>query len=83
MQARESMSERMAAVELAVREALQAVRPGGGEIEAAAELGLDSMHAMELIMEIEERLDISIPVESFASVRTLGQLCASIARLRQ
>ncbi|HLS87715.1 MAG TPA: acyl carrier protein [Burkholderiales bacterium] len=70
-----------ASVERVVREALQAVRPEGGPLEADAELGLDSTQAMELIMEIEERLDISIPVETFADARTFGELCSGIERL--
>ncbi len=74
------MTDRLV-VEKAVREALQAVRPEGGDIDPGEELGLDSTQAMELIMEIEDRLDISIPVETFADARTLGQLCAGIARL--
>ena len=57
------------------------MRPDAREIEGGADLGLDSMQAMELIMEIEERLDISIPVETFASAPTLDRLCAGIARL--
>lgn len=75
------MSDKTARVEAVIREALRVVRPDGGRIGNAAELGLDSMQAMELIMEIEERLDISIPVESVADARTLAQLCASVARL--
>ncbi len=70
-----------AAVEKAIREALAVVRPEGAQPDATAELGLDSTQAMELIMEIEERLDISIPVETFADARTLEQLCSGIARL--
>jgi acyl carrier protein len=69
------------AVELAVREALEAVRPEGGKLDSGGELGLDSVQAMELIMEIEERLDISIPVDAFASARTFDQLCTGIAGL--
>lgn len=75
------MTERSAAVEAAVREALQVVRPDAKGIDGGADLGLDSMQAMELIMEIEERLDISIPVETFADAPTLDRLCAGIGRL--
>jgi acyl carrier protein len=68
-------------VEKVVREALQAVRPGGAGIDPGAELGLDSTQAMELVMQIEERLDISIPVDTLADSRTLDQLCAGIMQL--
>jgi acyl carrier protein len=70
-----------ATVEAVVREALQAVRPGSAAIDAGSELGLDSTQAMELVMQIEERLDISIPVDTLADSRTLEQLCAGIMRL--
>ena len=47
-----------AAVEQAIREALENVRAEETEIDPQGELGLDSTQAMELIMQIEERLDI-------------------------
>ena len=72
---------RSVGIERAVRDALEVVRPTAAQVDGAVELKLDSMQAMELIMEIEDRLDISIPVESFASARTLDQLCDMIARL--
>ena len=70
-----------AAVERVIREALESVRSEESEIDPGGELGLDSTQAMELIMQIEERLDISIPVETLADARTLDQLCAGIMRL--
>lgn len=79
------MSDRTESVEAVVREALKAIRPevvaveGGADL--ARELGLDSVQVMDLVMEIEDRLDISIPVEILADARTLDQLCAGIVRL--
>jgi acyl carrier protein len=70
-----------ATVEAVVREALEAVRSEGDVIERDGALGLDSTQAMELIMQIEDRLDISIPVETLADARTFDQLCAGILRL--
>lgn len=79
------MSDKAGKVEAAVREALQAVRPGAvavaGGADLARELGLDSVQVMDLVMEIEDRLDISVPVEILADARTLDQLCAGIVRL--
>lgn len=79
------MTASTTAVENAVREALAAVRPNIGTIDGDAdlsqEIGLDSMQVMDLIMEIEDRLDISIPVEMLAEIRTLDQLCAGIVQL--
>ena len=70
-----------ATVERVVREALEAVREEGAEFDPRGDLGLDSTQAMELVMQIEERLDISIPVETLAEARTVDQLCAGILRL--
>jgi acyl carrier protein len=72
-------------VERVVREALHEVWPEGGVIDGNAhllsELGMDSAQVMDFIMEIEDRLDISIPVATIAEARTLDQLCAGIRRL--
>ena len=72
-----------AAVEEVIREALDNVRADGAAFDPHAALGLDSTQAMELIMQIEERLDISIPVETLADARTFDQLCSGILRLHQ
>jgi acyl carrier protein len=79
------MTLKAATVEQAVRDALNAVRPGSGPIDGDADLvrevGLDSMLVMDLVMEIEDRLDISVPMELLADARTLDQLCAGIVQL--
>lgn len=79
------MSDKAGKVAAVVREALQAVRPDAvavaGGADLARELGLDSVQVMDLVMEIEDRLDISVPVEILADARTLDQLCAGIVRL--
>jgi acyl carrier protein len=79
-QGRRGMKDK-ATVEAAIRDALEAVRPGEAEIGPVSELGLYSTQAMELVMQIEERLDISIPVDTLADSRTFDQLCAGIMRL--
>ena len=72
-------------VERAIRDALSVVRPEGGRIDGGADLmqevGLDSVLVMDLVMEIEDRLDVSVPVELLADARTVDQLCAGIVRL--
>lgn len=72
-------------VEKVVREALQTVRPDivsvDGNADLAREFGLDSLQVMDMVMEIEDHLDISVPVEVLADARTFDQLCAGIARL--
>ena len=79
------MTLQAATVEKAVRDALNVVRPGSGPIDGGADLvrevGLDSVRVMDLIMEIEDRLDVSVPVELLADAHTLDQLCAGIVQL--
>ena len=74
-------------VEQVVREALKLAAPEIGSVEGsthiASELGLDSAQVMDMIMEIEDRLDISIPVASIAEAHTFDQLCASVRRVVQ
>jgi acyl carrier protein len=72
-------------VESVVREALKIAVPDIGIVDGsthlASELGLDSAQVMDLIMEIEDHLDISIPVATIAEARTLDQLCDSVRRV--
>lgn len=79
------MSDKAAVVEQVVREALKSLRPDAGVVDGGAdlarELGLDSVQVMDMVMEIEDRLDISVPVETLADARTLDQLCVGIVRL--
>jgi acyl carrier protein len=45
-----------------------------GDADLVGELGLDSIQVLDLVMEIEDRLDVSVPMEALADVRTLNQL---------
>jgi acyl carrier protein len=73
-------------IEAAIREALRSLRPAAagldGDADLAQEAGLDSAEVMDLVMEIEDRLDVSIPVETIAEARSINELCAGIARLK-
>jgi acyl carrier protein len=79
------MPETIDRVESVVREALKIAVPDIGIVDGgthlASELGLDSAQVMDLIMEIEDHLDISIPVATIAEARTLDQLCDSVRRV--
>lgn len=81
------MTDTATLVEHAVRAALQSVRPDAvgipGHTDLARELGLDSLQVMDMVMEIEDQLDLSVPVETLADARTLDQLCAGILRIKQ
>ncbi len=46
------------------------------------ELGLDSVAVMDFVMEIEDRLDISVPLDRIAEVETLGDLVATVRALK-
>ncbi|MFU8877289.1 MAG: acyl carrier protein [Wenzhouxiangellaceae bacterium] len=69
----------------AIREAAEASLPQSQKIDFDAvltsDVGLDSVQIMDLVMEIEDRLDISVPVEVLAEVQTLGQLSQHLQQL--
>jgi len=68
-----------------VREALAVIQPNAagldGDADLAREVGLDSVQVMDMIMEIEDSLDISVPVEVLAQARTVNELRDGIERL--
>lgn len=49
-----------------------------GETDLVADLGLDSLQVMELLMEMEDAFDISIPVNVMADVRTVSELADAV-----
>jgi len=69
-------------VDQAIRNAVEAALPqiNGIDFDAAltSDVGLDSVQVMDLVMEIEDELDISVPVEVLAEVQTLNQLAARL-----
>jgi len=46
------------------------------------DLGLDSVAVMDFVMEIEDRLDISVPLDRIAEVETLGDLVSTVRVLK-
>lgn len=48
-----------------------------------ADLGLDSMQVMELLLEAEDRFDISIPLNILPSVRTVRDLARHVQQLTE
>ncbi|AKS42091.1 acyl carrier protein [Wenzhouxiangella marina] len=46
-----------------------------------SDMGLDSVQIMNLVMEIEDELDISIPVDLLSETRTLNELAARLVAL--
>lgn len=82
-----SASSALASIESIVRAALGVIRPGAVDLAGDADLAqaadLDSAEVMDLVMEIEDHLDISIPVETMAQARTINELCAGIVQLKR
>jgi acyl carrier protein len=48
------------------------------DMELVAQLGLDSIKVLDLIMEIEDEFDLSIPMNVLADVRTVRDLARAI-----
>jgi acyl carrier protein len=46
-------------------------------------LGLDSVQVLEMCMELEDHLDISIPINRLGEVRTAGQLTDALVAIQQ
>jgi acyl carrier protein len=47
------------------------------------DLGLDSVAVMDFVMEIEDKLDVSIPLDRIAEVETLGDLIRTVHILKE
>ncbi|MGD9850320.1 MAG: acyl carrier protein [Nitrospirales bacterium] len=53
----------------------------GEETELVTELGLDSMQVMQVLLKIEDRFDISIPLNNLPNIRTVKDLGLEIETL--
>lgn len=51
------------------------------ESDLVADLGFDSLQVLEVVAELEERFDVSIPLNDVPVTRTVGQIVAQVARL--
>lgn len=49
--------------------------------DLVADLGLDSLQVLEVIAELEDRFDISIPLNDVPATRTVAQVVAQVAHL--
>ena len=49
--------------------------------DLVADLGFDSLQVLEVIAELEDRFDISIPLNDVPATRTVGQVVAQVATL--
>lgn len=53
----------------------------GEGTELVTELGLDSMQVMQVLLKIEDRFDISIPLNNLPNIRTVKDLGLEIETL--
>ena len=49
--------------------------------DLVSDLGFDSLQVLELVAELEDRFDISIPLNDVPSTRTVAHIVAQVARL--
>jgi acyl carrier protein len=49
--------------------------------DLVADLGFDSLQVLEVIAELEERFDISIPLNDVPTTRTVAQVVEQVTRL--
>jgi acyl carrier protein len=49
--------------------------------DLVADLGFDSLQVLEVIAELEDRFDISIPLNDVPTTRTVGQVVSQVAAL--
>jgi len=52
-----------------------------GETQLVGDLGLDSVQVMELLTQVEDGFDITIPLNLLPDIRSLDDLCVQIKRL--
>lgn len=51
------------------------------ETALLSELGLTSLQIMDLLMEVEDRFDVTVPLNRLPEVRTVGDLAAMLEKL--
>jgi len=71
-------------------EILQQLRPHvgtdtvvGPQTIITHDLGMDSLAIMDFIFDLEDAIDISIPMERIAEVQTINDLVAAVHKLQQ
>lgn len=57
--------------------------PITAETDIAEDLNVDSVTQMDLMMELEDRFDITIPINLLPDVRTVGDLVATVRKLKE
>jgi len=57
--------------------------PITGETDIARDLNLDSLSMMDFIMELEEKFDVSIPLNLVPEIQTVADLAGTIHRIKK
>ena len=74
-------------IEAQIVELLALRIPAGIHVSAQTQivggLGLDSVAILDFIMDVEDRFDISIPLDRVAEVQTIAELSRAIEALRR
>lgn len=72
-------------IETAIVEMLTSKVPPGVQVSSETRivtgLGLDSVAVLDFIMELEDRFDVSVPLERIAEVQTVAELSGAIEAL--
>ncbi|MBS0273124.1 MAG: acyl carrier protein [Proteobacteria bacterium] len=76
------MNESADYIQTVVTAALRGLLPVPAELSDSTnivrDLGLDSVTVMDFVMETEERLDVSVPLDRISAVETIGDLVATL-----
>lgn len=51
------------------------------DTDLAGALGMDSLQVMDLMLAVEDRFDVSMPVNALGDVKTVGDLARQIQQL--
>jgi len=74
-------------IEAEIVELLAQRIPAGINVSAQTQivggLGLDSVAILDFIMDVEDRFDISIPLDRVAEVQTIAELSSAIEALKR
>jgi acyl carrier protein len=52
-----------------------------GETVISKDLAIDSLAVMDMVMELEDRFDVSIPMNAVAEIQTVDELADTILKL--
>lgn len=63
--------------------AVAKVQDVGADTSITQDLGLDSLAVMNFVMALEDRFDLSIPMDRIVDVETVGDLASLIETLRR